>query len=119
MKKVFVQTKSTRRCAVKVRIKREHLKEYIKKYFKSDSELLSVQKYSRLAEDSMLSSVSSFPEEMEIEISESDIVKEKSNLEMWEEIFFDESRDPDEKAAVLNSLDYDPTQAYEKIVEGK
>ena len=59
------------------------------------------------------------PDEFEIEISESDIVKEKSNLEMWEEIFFDESRDPDEKAAVLNSLDYDPTQAYEKIVEGK
>lgn len=60
-----------------------------------------------------------FPGEMEFEISESDIVKEKSNLEMWEEIFFDESRDPDEKAAVFNSLDYDPTQAYEKIVEGK
>lgn len=97
---------------MKVRIKREQLVKYFDITLKYKWGIVGQQLH-----DYGIYSI--LPEEMELEISESDIVKEKSNLEMWEEIFFDESRDPDEKAAVLNSLDYDPTQAYEKIVEGK
>ena len=113
---------------MKVRIKREQIKEYIKKYFETDCELFAVQRYSRLAKEAALSSVSSFPEEIELEISESDIVKEKSNCEKWEEIFMKigdmetiemvESWSKD-KADLFDLNGIDATQAYEKIVEGK
>lgn len=98
---------------MKVRIKRDDLFLKLRERFKPNQALMV---YDGTVGTNLYNFV---PEEIELEVSESDIVKEKSNLEMWEEIFFDESRDPDEKAYVLNCLDYDATQAYEKIVEGK
>lgn len=74
------------------------------------------------------------PEEIELEISEEDIVKEKSNREKWEEVFVQYlSVEKFFYVPVFEQLDhitnwisefldencYDATKAYEKIVEGK
>lgn len=81
------------------------------------------------------------PEEFELEIDESQVVKEKSNREKWD-IFLDKfavNKDNGsmeyearmarnhfseiarrmEIATLLDSLGYDATKAYERIMEGK
>lgn len=96
---------------MKVRIKREQLVKYFDITLRYKWGIVGQQLY-----------------DYGLEISESDIVKEKSNCEKWEEVFMKicdistiemiESWAKD-KADLFDLNGIDATQAYEKIVDGK
>lgn len=61
------------------------------------------------------------------EISEDQIVKEKSNMQKWVDVFIKMAHQPiysieiwaESQSKIFDEMGYDATEAYEKIVEGK
>lgn len=104
---------------MKVRIKRDDLFLKLREHFKPNQALMV---YDGTVGTNLYNFV---PAEIELEISESDIVKEKTNRDKWVCIF-NTIRSQKYLAGsivtaseLLSKYGYDATKAYEKIVEGK